>query len=162
MKLVLFRHGEREKGGDSNPPLSGRGIKQANKLAVLVQEGKLSSPHRLLCSPRLRTQMTFAAVAKEMAAPIQALSELDERQNSESAEQFQRRVKNFLLQQNQLPGVAYLCTHLDWLEAAMFEIPCDTDLSQDRYMSSWLPGHFMIFEVNGDLWHLEKMETLTP
>ncbi len=94
----------------------------------------------------------------------QIVAELDERMSGEPPELFQKRVRNFLLQQNQpvASGATYLCTHLDWLEAAMFEIPCDTDLSQDRYLSSWQPAHCMVFELGEDLWHLEKMETISP
>ena len=161
MKLVLFRHGERENAGTSNPPLSLRGLKQAECLAEWVRSGRLPPPSRLLCSPKIRTQLTFGALSKELGLNLQILNELDERVQIESHERFERRVRTALNSLEQASGVHYLCTHLDWLEVALRHIASDTDLTQDKYLNCWMPGHFMIFDTSSTPWIFEQMETLS-
>ncbi len=165
MKLVLFRHAERENSGTSNPPLSARGIQQAKALVDLVQKSRLPLPQRLICSPKLRTHMTFIDLASHLKISLQIRPELDERSPIEDRKLFANRVRSTLGGLQQQTGAAslctFICTHVDWLEAAMQEITCETDLAHDRYLDCWAPGHFMIFDTSQALWTLEKMETLS-
>lgn len=154
MRLILFRHTERENLGTSNPPLSRRGIQQAENIARRVLSKNLPSPSKLYASPRLRAQMTLTPLNEQMKIGIQILPELDERLNSESAVQFTTRVKLFLSKCEVQEGTLYLCTHLDWIEEALCEIPSNVDLLQAKFQS-WSPGQFMHFKVEEGLWQFE-------
>lgn len=105
--------------------------------------------------------MTFANVSEAFRLDLTSSRELDERQNSESPLQFTKRVKNFLTFISSQTGTVYLCSHLDWIEEALREIPGDTDLLQDKYQH-WAPGQFMTFEVTSQLWHLGKFGSIEP
>lgn len=159
MKLLLFRHAERENIGQGNPRLTARGQKQASLLANLINQGKLPKATRMMVSPRIRTHMTFEPAARELSLNLQERIELDERQSSEQASQFHSRVENFLNACAREPGVTYLCTHLDWIEEALILIPSDSDLLKPQYQT-WAPGQHMVFEIIDGLWKLEEFRSL--
>jgi phosphohistidine phosphatase SixA len=66
MHIVLFRHAEREPMRATNPPLTAQGMRQAQALALLVKQGGLPAPTRLLVSPKLRTQQTFTPLSDSL------------------------------------------------------------------------------------------------
>lgn len=101
----------------------------------------------------------------EFQLPLQIRPELDEQMPLEDRKLFFNRIKSTLngLNSAATPSasdVTFMCSHVDWLEAAMRAINCDTDLTQERYVSCWAPGHFMVFDITHPLWIFEKMETL--
>lgn len=153
MRILIFRHAERENSGASNPPLSSRGLKQAEKLAELIATDKLPKPTKLWASPRLRSQQTLAPAQNNFAVEMQIQKDLDERQSSETVEQFQKRIKKFIQTCESQSGVIYICSHLDWLEEACYLIPSETDLMQEKYQA-WSPCSYMDFEVQDGLWTL--------
>lgn len=155
MRLVLFRHAERESTGGANPTLTRRGIDQAEKILAAVKSQRLPNPQQLMVSPRLRTQQSLGPLSLELKLPLQILPELDERQNAESAFQFTQRVQNFLQRCAQTQATLFMCTHLDWVEEALRWIPSDSDLLQPLYQS-WQPSQFMSFQVEGGLWTLQE------
>ena len=147
----MFRHAERENSGSSNPPLSARGLQQAQKLVEEIDLTILPRPTKLLSSPKLRAQQTFQQIENHFGIPLQVHPDLDERQSSEPAELFTRRVQRFL---NSFPGqagVIYFVSHLDWIEEALRLIPADADLLHDRYQS-WLPAQSLEFEYQDGIW----------
>ena len=155
----MFRHAERENSGTSNPPLSTRGLKQADLLSQWIQNQKLPAPSKLMCSPRLRAHQTLRPLQVWSKIEIQTVGALDERLTSESAEQFRKRIQGFLsLCENSL-GAIYFVTHLDWIEEALTLIPSDDDLTSEKYMN-WRPGQFLEFDVHDGLWHLQKSGSL--
>jgi phosphohistidine phosphatase SixA len=159
MKLVLFRHAEKANIGSGNPPLSEKGLGQARGLWQLVNEKKLEPPQKILSSPKLRARQTFEVLAKNLSLDIQVFDELDERQNSENSSLFIQRVRRSLENLQQMNGCIYVCSHVDWIEEALIQIPCDTDLNQAQYMA-WPPGQYMEFEIQHELWHFSKKGVL--
>jgi broad specificity phosphatase PhoE len=147
----MFRHAEKENSGSSNPPLSARGLQQAQKLVEDIDLANLPRPTKLLSSPKLRAQQTFQQIESHFGIPLQVQPDLDERQSSESAELFSRRVQKFLNSFAGQAGVIYFVSHLDWIEEALCLIPADTDLLQDRYQT-WLPAQSIEFEYQDGLW----------
>ena len=154
----MFRHAERKNTGSSNPPLSSRGLLQAEKLLEEIDLNVLPRPSKLLSSPKLRAQQTFLQIQNKLGVEIQILSELDERHNFESIENFSKRVKRFLNLMETQNGVQFFVTHLDWIEEALRLIHSDTDLLSERYQS-WLPAQSMEFEIHDRLWVLQATRT---
>lgn len=155
MRILIFRHAERENSGSTNPPLSTRGFQQALKLSELVLAEKLPKPTKLWVSPRLRSQQTLMPLQNILGIEAQEHAELDERQSSETIDQFQRRIKKFLQVFEGQTGVIYICSHLDWLEEACYLIPSETDLAQEKYQA-WSPCQYMDFEMQDGLWTLHE------
>lgn len=160
MKTVLFRHAERQSNGLTNPPLSPRGEEQASKLAAMVGAHLLPQPTKLLSSPRIRARQTLLPLSLALNCEIQVASELDERQNYESAQQFSTRIEKFLQQLPNQQGIIFFCTHLDWIEEAMTLIPSSSDLTKNDY-ATWSPGQYMEFEVSDGLWDLQTFGRIT-
>lgn len=156
----MFRHAERENSGSSNPPLSSRGLKQAEKLVDEIDLSLLPRPTRLFSSPKLRAQQTFQQIQDKLGVEIQVYPELDERHNFESADIFRRRIQHFLLQVEQLPGVIYFVTHLDWIEEALGLIASETDLLAEKFQT-WLPAQSMEFDVQDRVWMFQKLRNST-
>jgi len=151
MRILMFRHAERENSGSSNPPLSARGLRQAQKLVEDIDLSMLPRPTKLISSPKLRAQQTFQQIENHLGIPLQVHPDLDERQSSESVELFTRRVQRFLNSFNGQAGVIYFVSHLDWIEEALVLIPSDTDLLHDRFQT-WLPAQSLEFEFQDGLW----------
>jgi len=151
MRILMFRHAERENSGSSNPPLSLRGLKQAEKLVEEIDLAILPRPTKLLSSPKLRAQQTFQQIENHIGTPLAVHPDLDERMSSETAEFFTRRVQRFLNSFEGQTGVIYFVSHLDWIEEALRLIPSDADLLQDRYQT-WLPAQSLEFEIQEGMW----------
>jgi broad specificity phosphatase PhoE len=155
MRILMFRHAERENTGSSNPPLSLRGLLQAKKLVEEIDMNLLPRPTKLFSSPKLRAQQTFQQIQKKLGVDIQIQAVLDERHNFESAAQFSARVKKFLHFLATEKGTAFIVTHLDWIEEALRLIPSETDLLRDEYQA-WQPGQSIEFEIQDELWIFQK------
>lgn len=155
MRVVLFRHAERENSGSADPGLSKKGCQQALSLAKDFQTLHLPNPTRILVSPKRRSQQTFQPLSETTGKSSVIDKSLDERQTSETAGQFESRVFQFLESLSDQVGNCYICTHLDWIEEALLRIHSDTDLLQARYQT-WAPGQYMLFRVEENLWHLEE------
>lgn len=156
MQFVLFRHAEKSSVGAQNPGLSPRGLAQAQRITELTNEGQLPTPTRLLASPLLRAQQTLLPVAENFKKTLEIINDLNERQNSESHDQFRHRIQRFLRWVETQTGLFYVCTHLDWLDEAMTLITADVNLNQDRY-SHWAPAAHICFDINeSGLWVVEK------
>ncbi len=161
MRVLMFRHAERENTGSPNPPLSIRGLKQAVRLAEEIQADRLPRPDRLYCSPKIRTYQTFYQVHKSCGVELNTLADLDERKGSESMGQFELRVQKFLQFVESQPGITYFVTHLDWIDEALLRIQADVDLSQDPFQS-WPPGKGAEFEVHDGLWMFQTLKIISP
>jgi broad specificity phosphatase PhoE len=155
MQIFLFRHAERENSGAGNPPLSARGLKQAQELARLRESGVFPPAGKVLVSPKVRTHQTFGPLADGLGLEMVMTPELDERLSAESASQFASRVKRFVGYLERQTGVLYVCTHLDWIEEAMMVIPSDTDLLAEKFQA-WSPAQFIEFDVREGLWQVLK------
>ncbi len=161
MRVLMFRHAERDRMGGSNAPLSPNGLKQAAKLVEEIQTGNLPAPHRMFCSPKTRTHQTLHQIRLELKIEMHSSEDLDERQPDESKEQFEKRVLKFLNHLNLQSGVVYFATHLDWLEEALFLIHSDTDLAQDRF-HHWPPCMGLEFEIQDGVWHFQNSHLIAP
>jgi len=156
MRVLMFRHAERENSGSSNPPLSARGLKQAQKLVEEIDLTILPRPTKLLSSPKLRARQTFQQIQDKLGVEIQIHPDLDERHNFESADLFVRRIQRFLSYLEQNPGVIFFVTHLDWIEEALRLIPSEADLTSEKFQS-WLPAQSMEFEIHDRLWAFQNL-----
>lgn len=152
----MFRHAERENSGSQNPPLSPRGLKQAVKLVQEIRTGRIPLPDRLYCSPKLRAHQTFHHIRADLKIEMFSNNDLDERQTSESLEQFSKRVQKFLQFIESQSGVIYFVTHMDWLEEAVQKIHSDVDLLQDKFQI-WSPCQSIEFEIHDGLWTYQNL-----
>lgn len=159
MRALLFRHAEKDNFAAADPALSAKGHKQASRLIQLIEQGVLPTPTRLLASPKLRARQTLEKIAEKLDLEVQVISELNERQASETRDQFERRIKQALLKLEGLSGVVYFVTHLDWIEEALVKIQSDTDLLDSQYQY-WPPAQSMEFEIHDGLWSLKKFRPL--
>lgn len=152
MKLILLRHATRSTGAsfaDADPPLNTIGRAQAEDFAGFPDQPqkKLPRPTQLITSPKLRAVETLAPLARALNLKAAVLTELDERQNDESSEAFQTRVKRaFELIKNRSAATdtIYVCSHLDFIEAAVAYWP--TDLSTQQMGAAWSPLDYQVFE----------------
>lgn len=156
MRIVLFRHAEKQNNTGGNPPLSERGRKQALSLVQDIEKGELPRPNKVLSSPKLRTQQTMQPITDFYNLDLQMDPLLDERNSGESIETFHKRIQKALHSYEKLSGVLYLATHFDWIEEALPKLHCDTDMSQARF-SSWSPAQHIEFEIHDGLWQFKKM-----
>lgn len=159
MRVLMFRHAERENTGSPNPPLSLRGLKQAVKLAQEIQAGGLPRPNRLYCSPKVRAYQTFYQIHLALGLELNTLADLDERKGSESMSQFETRVQKFLQFIESQSGITYFVTHLDWIDEALLRIQSDSDLSQDSFQN-WPPGKGAEFEVHDGIWMFQESKII--
>lgn len=153
MLVYFFRHCERASGGD-NPPLTPAGVLQAKKLAELTETEKLPKPHLLWTSPKRRAVDSLVPLATHLGLKVEALAELDERKPSESAPAFQQRVRGTLERIERLGRDLFLCSHLDWLEAAMSEIADEGRLHVTSF--HWSAGGYIGFSVEDGHWHSQN------
>ena len=161
MRLYLFRHVERENSGIANPSISLKGRNQAQLLSDRVKNGNWDKPTKLLASPKARAIATFEPLSQTAQMQVQILNNLDERQNSETAEQFAHRVRQGLVEATESPGVIFLVTHLDWIEEALLYIPSSSDLLLSQHQI-WEPGQHMVFEIHDGQWDLVLFGGLQP
>ncbi len=159
MKVILFRHAEKEIVGSSNPPLTQRGLQQAKKLIDEVRSKKLPEPQVMMVSPRVRSQQTFSPLADVLKIKSIATPLLDERTSKETSEDFRRRVQELLvLLQMDYPNdeCIYLCTHYDWIQEFLSIVECTTDLMHAKY-HHWNSCQWMWLNKK-ELWDLVKFD----
>lgn len=168
MQFFLFRHADKERSPTANPPLSQRGLKQANALAELIKKGELPRPTLLHSSTKTRATQTLQPLAHFLQQPIHGSDDLLERQASESTEDFLTRVKRVISQaekksqkQTRKDGtVEFYVTHYDWVEEFLSIVPSNTDLNSGQY-HAWSPCQFMHFEIKDGLWHLNTFRSIS-
>jgi broad specificity phosphatase PhoE len=156
MRIIMFRHAERENSGGTNPPLSLRGLRQAEKLVDEIDLQSLPRPTKLLSSPKLRAQQTFQQIQNKLGVDLQTFADLDERQRIESPAAFTRRVQKFLTLLEAQVGVVFFVTHLDWIEEALRLIHADVDLKTDRFQG-WPPARSIEFEIQDRHWIFQEL-----
>lgn len=159
MRLVLFRHAEKQNDGTANPKLSTYGLQQALKLAQEVNLKKIPIPQVLMASPRIRAQQTFDPLSKKLGLKISISQLLNERQPSETAVDFRRRIQELLvlLQMDfQKNECLFLCTHYDWVEEFLTIIECSTDLTK---YSNWASAQWLWLDKK-DLWDVVKFDQI--
>jgi broad specificity phosphatase PhoE len=154
----MFRHAERLSSGQTNPPLSARGLEQARQIAEDLSLGLFPAPTKIFSSPKIRAQQTFLPLSQQSGLELQVHLDLDERQSNESASKFDRRVQNFLKHLEKQNGVVYLVTHLDWIETALQLIPSDAIFNSSG-MLSWAPAQSAEFELQEQFWLFLKLRT---
>ncbi|MES2855776.1 MAG: phosphoglycerate mutase family protein [Bdellovibrionota bacterium] len=146
MKLVLFRHATRSPYEIGDASLNATGLSQANELPHLIApQGPIPSPTHLFASPKKRAKQTLQILSDSVGLPVIVDENLDERKNSETIQEFETRVKAVFERVSKLESAStvFLCSHLDWLEAAATVWP--TDLNQSSH--SWGAGEYLIFKV---------------
>ncbi|HVK60853.1 MAG TPA: phosphoglycerate mutase family protein [Bdellovibrionales bacterium] len=146
MKLVLFRHATRSPYEVGDASLNTVGLAQANDLPSLVTpHGSLPSPTHLFSSPKKRARQTLQVLSDNLGLALIIDENLDERKNNESTAEFDQRVMDVFdrLMRLDHDATAYVCSHLDWLEAAIAKWPSDYTQSA----TSWAAGEFLIFRV---------------
>ena len=121
MKIYILRHGERSNGyGDVS--LSEEGQRQALELA---QNPSLHDVKLVLCSPKIRTRETIQPLCHRLQLKPEIATDLDQRKSIETEAEFVRRVLNYLDEcvQTRTEQSLLLCSHSDWLQAAIMNLP---------------------------------------
>lgn len=164
MKLVLFRHGEKQSEWTSDPLLSFKGEQQAKALKEFVHQGILPKPTRLIISPKIRTAMTFSPLALSLPLPLEKSEVLDERSNQEEISDLKKRISQFIenismqVDPKENEQIIFICSHFDWIEEFLELLPCDSDLIQIPDFR-WAPGAYLVFEFNSkvsQVWQLTQ------
>lgn len=152
--LILMRHATRDHSGSDR--LSAEGREMAMKLTKSVQEKRIPKPHRLIASPRKRTQETLRPLADDLLIPIEIESRCDERQPDETEASFTERVRNFIqstqlcVNSRQEPETWLIVSHLDWLEVAVLFLESDeTEMEREE---PWTPGAKRIYLKTDEIW----------
>lgn len=161
MKLVIFRHAEKQSIASSDPDLSSRGFSQAHQIADQVRNKKISTPHVILASPRRRTTQTLQKVADDQKIKIQVKDLLDQRKSNESSTDFRKRIQEFLITLHldyPTPKTIFICTHIDWIEEFMSIVESSTDLNRTEF-HHFQPAQWVEFEKN-ELWDMIKAGTV--
>ncbi len=152
MQVLLIRHAEKQNSfGSHNPPLSPKGLLQAENLLQIYQENKLFKPDQLWGSSKIRTQQTLDQLANKIGKQIQILPELEERKSTENRTDFQKRVQNVINKIEKSQQNIMLCSHMDWLEEALNLIPLADNISNNLY-SHWPSGAYFHFQFQDGLW----------
>lgn len=159
MQVLIFRHAERMHAHSDDPPLSPKGQKQAHGLPSLIEQFQFPTPSKIICSPKVRAIQTMEPLAEKLNIPLQIQNDLNERQNSEHADVFSKRIKRFIDYIENQSGIIFLVSHLDWIEEALIQIPSDTNLNTAKYQT-WPPGQSIEFEIVDGLWTHPKMRSL--
>jgi phosphohistidine phosphatase SixA len=79
MKLLLMRHAQKGLQPFEDPGLTEEGLRQAEKIASLVQKNVLPKPTHIWASPKIRTSQTLQAVGDASKVKIQKTESLDVR-----------------------------------------------------------------------------------
>ena len=161
MKVFIFRHAEKDGFAGSDPSLTAYGQAQAQKILQEIQAQRMPAPSKLFSSPKKRALQTLKAVEVGCNLSLQTHPELDERSNLESAHTFNRRIQHYLTHLEQLSGLIYLVTHMDWIHSALPLIHCDLDLSNERFQA-WPPAQFIEFEIQDRLWIFQTSKQIIP
>ncbi len=121
MKIYILRHAERSNGyGDVS--LSQEGHSQASALA---SNPSLQDVNLVRCSPKIRTRETIQPLCNRLQLVPEIAPDLDQRKSMETDAEFIRRVLNYLDEcvQTRKEQNLLLCSHSDWLQAAIMNLP---------------------------------------
>lgn len=175
MKLVLLRHATRsaldfEMGPAGESPLSTIGLAQAEDLLNHVHpKGPLPAPTRLFASPKLRARQTLTPLSRESGLSLDIEPRLDERSSDESARDFHARVVDLFedlrtqaatTNDEASNETVYLCSHLDWLEAAL--TLWDTNLSEREASVPWSPLDYQVFRFRDGILNSIRRGSVNP
>jgi phosphohistidine phosphatase SixA len=159
MKLVLFRHGDKAFDGTNNPPLSEFGVEQAELIQKLCSDSLLPTPAAIWASPKKRAQQTMLNLAKWANLKIEIKDDLDERNDADTKAQLQKRILNTIEAIHKVektsPMNIYLCSHHDWVEEFLMQLPSNVDL-QDHQYRHWGSAQYMVFNLNQQIFELEN------
>jgi phosphohistidine phosphatase SixA len=155
--LIFMRHGARAFDGDA---LSPEGKNQAVSLGKTLLNQGLPLPNLIDSSPKKRTQATLATLASELGLHVQTDRRLDERAGAENERDFETRVKEYLNDcDTWAAGQAdattrLLCSHLDWLEAAVLFVASDeNDFERSE---PWPPLTIRAYTYEDGIWKRRK------
>lgn len=156
MKVVLIRHAQKGIVPYEDPSLTEGGLLQAESLCQFAKKNLLPVPTHAWVSPKTRTFQTLKPLCEIHKIQAQISDSLDQRATNESAQDFRKRVSNFLHQLDLRAAEApheihILCTHYDWIEEGMTLINSDKDLNSFEF-SHWSPTQFVVFEIQDSLW----------
>lgn len=160
MKLIMLRHAARSPHDVGDSGLNAYGRAQAFQLPQsLNPQGPLPPPSLMISSPKKRTRETLLPLAARLGLTLSIDKGLDERRQNETAREFQERVHSVLegLTRNLSVTPALretcilMCSHLDWLEAAIAVLP--SDLADAEHLN-WSNCEFRIFKWQGGIWCL--------
>ena len=164
MTLILMRHATRNFNDDDS--LSSEGHRLATTLAqVLKNRGHV--PTRLYCSPKQRTRQTLKPVSDTIVVKVEIDPRLDERDNQESVQEFENRIRQFLNAAREkaasdekspkLPRETWLaCSHLDWLEAAVLDLASDEN--DFERAEPWAPMAIRIYNFEDGIWKRDQKQ----
>lgn len=116
MRVLLFRHGEKQDISSPDPELSPRGVRQAENLAIEVpRHFKKNEPWRLLSSPRRRTEATMSPLSQTLKKPFVLDARLLEMQPHEDRSSFFARLRDLQqeIESTPEPAAYALSTHID-------------------------------------------------
>lgn len=171
--LILMRHAARALNGDA---LSIEGRGQATRLGEILRTKGAPMPDQIQSSPKKRTQATVASLATELKLQVRVDRQIDERTSHESESEFEDRVKKYLgecdkwaelnsdsqnsshknFSQISSGQTRLVCSHLDWLEAAVLFLTSDeTDLERSE---SWSPLAMRVYEYGDGIWKRLKLD----
>lgn len=161
--LVLMRHATRDFLIDA---LSDEGERQASTLGHLLRQRGWPNPSHIQSSPKTRTRQTVRRLETEVQIKSIINSDLDERRADETQAAFETRVDTYCEtvrdwalnfasrsgdQTARTAAPLWLaCTHLDWLEAAVWRLPSDeNDFERSE---PWPPMTLRAFVWREGLW----------
>lgn len=152
MLAVFIRHATRDSHGLGDSSLNLTGRAQAEDLSEAIKTKRiLPSPVGLYVSPKKRAQETLTPVSEHLGLKLNIDIRLDERKNSESPFDFEQRIFDFIVEVTKTPhSVVWICSHLDWLEAAMLLLP--SDLSDLEQSAPWQTASYRVFSIEDGLW----------
>lgn len=161
MKLVLLRHATRALNGLGDQSLNAIGKRQADDLLLRVSpNGPLPTPTRLVVSPKKRTQESLLPLAEAFHLQLEIDVRLDERRQVEAFTEFEARVaaviselsegapRGSLFANKEREPAVYLCSHFDWLEAAILSLP----ITGEAHVGSWATMEYRVFRFQNDGW----------
>ncbi len=173
MLIALFRHGHKDFVTSylqsptgmttfDNPPLSAKGFQQAEQIKTEVAERRLPMPNLIWVSQLQRTLQTFTNVSQFSNCNPIIRAELNCHSSGESAQNFRIRITQIITEISQMSlsnehaqTVLYLCSHYDWIEEALLQIPCTVNLNSFEY-SSWSPAQYLVLNCDQPLWTVQQ------
>ena len=170
MKLVLLRHASRNPFEGADSGLNSEGKYQAQALLTRLIDPRASPPlanlhvanlprpTHLYSSPKRRARETLTPLAEALQIDLRIEENLDERRSEgEGERQFEKRVIEYLSQlteQHSGESVIFLCSHMDWLEVAMFYLTAQENDSELDFGFSNCQAR--VFTSNDSFWQMCK------
>lgn len=158
LKLILLRHAARTPTFFGDEVLNSSGRQQAEKFAQIFSAKDANppavlAPSQLLVSPKKRAIQTLQPLSAATGIELQIDPRLDERLKSETGAAFETRIKAVLAEVAGQAGggeTIFICSHLDWLEAAMALLPAV--LTEREISAPWSTCEYRVFRFENELW----------